>query len=310
MLAPARAAQRPRLRLHPLEGLGQRHELDARSRRPARPPRPATQGPPTTSGRAARCRSRRPAARPSRSARGGCARRVGDGREELASLLARTGGPGVGVADLAADRPDPGAAQRLAVEVGVRRVGRIAVERPEPRDRLPVDREGDRARRRSRPAAAPRRDPRGRSGRCRRSRGRARRAAARGPARTRTRAARCPPGRRTAGGASAGRRRAGAAGPPSVATSGSTACVALDADQRDPALGLRPPEDLERVVPELVQPLEPAAVAVGLARGTARERRRPARRRRPGRSRAGTRARTPRAARPRPAPRAGRRAPA
>ena len=41
----------------------------------------------------------------------------------------------------AADRPRARAAQRLAMEVGEGGIGRVAVQRPEPTDRLPVDRE-------------------------------------------------------------------------------------------------------------------------------------------------------------------------
>ena len=49
------------------------------------------------------------------------------------------------VVGAAADLPDPHAAQRLAGELGVGGVGGVAVERPEPLDRLPVDRQRHRA---------------------------------------------------------------------------------------------------------------------------------------------------------------------
>ena len=66
------------------------------------------------------------------------------GRRERARLLASAPLGGLGVVSLAGDRPDPAAAKRLAMEVGEQRIGGVALERPQPLHRLPVDREGHR----------------------------------------------------------------------------------------------------------------------------------------------------------------------
>ena len=63
---------------------------------------------------------------------------------ELARLLPRPRRGARRVIGVAADRPRPAAPHRLAVEVGVAGVGGVAGHRPEPPDRLPVDREGQR----------------------------------------------------------------------------------------------------------------------------------------------------------------------
>ncbi len=68
------------------------------------------------------------------------ARRAGG--EELLRLAGGGMLPRRGVVGAAADLPDADPAQRFPRELGVGRVGRVAVQRPEPADRLPVDREG------------------------------------------------------------------------------------------------------------------------------------------------------------------------
>ena len=69
----------------------------------------------------------------------------GDRSQELARLALRRGRCGGRVVGAAADPPDPHPAQRFAVELGIGGVRRVAVERPEPGDRLPVDRQRGRA---------------------------------------------------------------------------------------------------------------------------------------------------------------------
>ena len=76
---------------------------------------------------------------------GELAQAPGGAGEELAGLAARGRGAGLGVVPVAADFPDPDPAQGLAGELGVGGVGRVAVERPEPAHRLPVDRQRHRA---------------------------------------------------------------------------------------------------------------------------------------------------------------------
>ena len=66
-----------------------------------------------------------------------------DRGDELAPLLAGALGRRGRLVGIAADRPRARSPQRLAVEVGVQGVRRIAVEGPQPPDRLPVDRVGD-----------------------------------------------------------------------------------------------------------------------------------------------------------------------
>ena len=57
---------------------------------------------------------------------------LGDGRQEGARLAAGDAAGDLRVVGPAADRPRARAAKRLAVEVGVGRIGGVAVERPQP----------------------------------------------------------------------------------------------------------------------------------------------------------------------------------
>ena len=142
---PSSSVDGPRFGLGPLQRVRQGHELDpvrlgrrddlGEPLRPLPPPVAEELGVDREDDEALRAGS---LAMPREALRDRC--------EELARLLARALAPGLGVADLAPDRPDPGAAEGLAVKVRVDGIRRIAVERPEPGDRLPVDRERDRPR--------------------------------------------------------------------------------------------------------------------------------------------------------------------
>ena len=173
-LAPGRAPERAGPRAGgaraPRESVVRRTPAPAAGRRtsaePLRalpPPVPQQLGVDREDDEARRCR-----ARP-----GGPARRPATAATNSARLLARPRPrPRRGRRRSPPIAPGPRAAQRLAVEVRVDGVGGVALQRPQPLDRLPVDRERDRARPRcaTGASAAVARLAR-RTGRCRSSRG-------------------------------------------------------------------------------------------------------------------------------------------
>ena len=282
-LPQVEAASAPLDRLHQLDALRDRDEPQPAARAPRRARRAATPAPRTTSGRAARCRARSRAAR-RRASVEPRARAL----DEVARVLARERERGRVVVGAAAVGPRLEVVDGAAVVVAVGAVGGVAGRVvPDELDRRPVDRHGHRAGIGARGPQVVEAGHRA-SGRRRRRARHGRPARARGRARRRTRAARSRrPNRRSGAGGRRCRWRAGAACPASVASRGSSACVAAEVQSSTPS---RRAEGPEQVAAALLEALgraprsrpprgapRPRARARPRARGPPRPRRGPAR---------------------------------